>query len=195
MAVGGTQFNENGQASTYWNTVNGSDGLSVKSYIPENVWNQSCTSAQCDANANILAGGGGASTIFSKPSWQSGVTGIPTDGARDLPDVSLSAAGHDPYLLCYEGSCQTGFVATVFGTSASAPSFAGIMALVNQKTGSRQGQANYVLYRLAAAENSLPVQRVEDHSSARRHLHLQRRYGGQQRCSRRGWVRKSQREI
>ena len=153
VAVGGTQFNENGQASTYWKTVNGSDGLSVKSYIPENVWNQSCTSAQCNANANILAGGGGASTIFSKPSWQSGVTGIPSDGARDLPDVSLSAAGHDPYLLCFEGSCQTGFVATVFGTSASAPSFAGIMALVNQKTGSRQGQANYVLYRLAAAEN------------------------------------------
>ncbi len=153
VAVGGTQFNENGKASTYWKTVNGSDGLSVKSYIPENVWNESCTTAQCNTNANILAGGGGASTIFSKPSWQSGVAGIPSDGARDLPDVSLSAAGHDPYLLCYEGSCQTGFVATVFGTSASAPSFAGIMALVNQKTGSRQGQANYVLYRLAAAEN------------------------------------------
>ena len=81
------------------------------------------------------------------------MTGIPSDGARDLPDVSLSAAGHDPYLLCYEGSCANGFVATVFGTSAAAPSFAGIMALVNQKTGSRQGQANYVLYRLAAAEN------------------------------------------
>ncbi len=153
VAVGGTQFNENGQGGTYWKTVNGSDGLSVKSYIPENVWNQSCASAQCGTKANILAGGGGASAIFSKPSWQSGVTGIPNDGARDLPDVSLSAAGHDPYLLCYEGSCQTGFVATVFGTSASAPSFAGIMALVNQKTGSRQGQANYVLYRLAAAEN------------------------------------------
>ena len=51
---------------------------SVKSYIPENVWNQSCASAQCGANANILAGGGGASAIFSKPSWQSGVTGIPS---------------------------------------------------------------------------------------------------------------------
>jgi subtilase family serine protease len=160
VAVGGTQFNENGQASTYWKTVNGPDGLSVKSYIPENVWNQSCTSAQCNANANILAGGGGASTIFSKPSWQSGVAGIPTDGARDLPDISLSAAGHDPYVLCYEGSCQTGFVATVFGTSASAPSFAGIMALVNQKTGSRQGQANYVLYRLAAAESRRPRTRL-----------------------------------
>ncbi|MGH9546750.1 MAG: Ig-like domain repeat protein [Terriglobales bacterium] len=153
IAVGGTQFNENGHGSTYWKTVNGSDGLSAKSYIPENVWNQSCTYTQCNSNENILAGGGGASAIFSKPSWQSGVTGIPKDGARDLPDVSLSAGGHDPYLLCYEGSCQSGFVAEVFGTSASAPSFAGIMALVDQKTGSRQGQANYVLYRLAAGEN------------------------------------------
>src|SRR5581483_2245351 len=36
------------------------------------------------------------------------------------------------------------------------PAFAGIMSLVDQKTGSRQGQANYVLYRLAATENFLP---------------------------------------
>ena len=36
------------------------------------------------------------------------------------------------------------------GTSAAAPAFAGIMALVNQKTGERQGNANYVLYPLAA---------------------------------------------
>ena len=115
---------------------------------------------------------------------------------RAICPMSLSsAAGHDPYLLCYEGSCQTGFVATVFGTSASAPSFAGIMALVNQKTGSRQGQANYVLYRLAAAETLSQCNAIEDHSPSRPHLHLQRRYRGQQRCSRRGWVRKPQREI
>ena len=69
------------------------------------------------------------------------------------------------------------------------------MALVNQKTGSRQGQANYVLYRLAPRKHLSQCNAFEDHSSARRHLHLQRRYGGQQRCSRRGWVRKSQREI
>jgi subtilase family serine protease len=157
VAVGGTQFNENGHNATYWNTTNGPDGVSAKSYIPENVWNQSCTSAQCGGNANIVAGGGGASVFFSKPSWQSGVSGIPNDGARDLPDVSLTAAGHDAYLMCLEGSCvpdsqgNIQFVGAA-GTSASAPSFAGIMALVNQKTGSRQGQANYVLYRLAASE-------------------------------------------
>jgi hypothetical protein len=40
------------------------------------------------------------------------------------------------------------------GTSASASSFASIMALVDQKMGSSQGQADYVLYPLAAAENA-----------------------------------------
>jgi hypothetical protein len=77
---------------------------------------------------------------------------------RDLPDVSLTAAGHDPYLLCVAGSCVPDaqgriFFAGVGGTSASTPAFAGIIALVGGKTGSRQGQPNYVLYRLAASQN------------------------------------------
>jgi hypothetical protein len=157
VAVGGTQFNENGHDSTFWSNSEGAGGLSAKSYIPENVWNESCSSARCGANANTEAGGGGASVIFAKPSWQSGVSGIPNDGARDLPDVSLTASSHNPYLLCLESSCtpdSQGFIQLlgISGTSASAPSFASIMALVNQKTGARQGQANYVLYRLAASE-------------------------------------------
>ncbi len=157
VAVGGTQFNENGQDSTFWSNSEGAGGLSAKSYIPEDVWNSSCSSAQCGGKANTAAGGGGASVIFGKPSWQAGVSGIPNDGARDLPDVSFTASDHDPYLLCLEGSClpdSNGFITlfAVAGTSGSAPSFAGIMALVNQKTGARQGQANYVLYRLAATE-------------------------------------------
>lgn len=153
VAVGGTIFNENGHNSTYWNSTNDSSTLaSVKSYIPENVWNETCTTQCPSGAAPLAAGGGGASTFFSKPSWQSGVAGIPADNARDVPDVSLTAARHDPYLLCFEGSCQSGSAAAVFGTSAAAPSFAGIMALVREKTGSRLGQANYVLYRLAAAE-------------------------------------------
>jgi hypothetical protein len=91
---------------------------------------------------------------------------MPNDGARDIPDVSLSAASHDPYLLCIEGSCvpnaqnEIGFEG-VEGTSASAPSFAGIMALVEAKTGQvgtltggRQGLANYVLYALAEAQQA-----------------------------------------
>jgi subtilase family serine protease len=158
VAVGGTMFNENGQDSKYWKPSTGIISESVLSYIPENVWNESCTTAQCGQNAGIWAGSGGASVFFPKPSWQSGVKGIPADGKRDLPDVSLTAAGHDPYLLCLDGSCVPDAqnqisLYLVGGTSASAPSFAGIMALVDQKTKSRQGQADYVLYKLAATEN------------------------------------------
>jgi subtilase family serine protease len=152
VAVGGTLFNENGHDSTYWNAANSNTLASAKSYIPENVWNETCTT-QCPAGAAPLAaGGGGASVFFAKPPWQTGVAGIPPDNTRHLPDVSLTAASHDPYLLCFETSCQSSSFFGVSGTSAAAPSFAGIMALIDQKTGSRQGQANYVLYRLAAAE-------------------------------------------
>jgi hypothetical protein len=160
VAVGGTMFNENGQDSTYWKSTNAQGTLeSAISYIPEDVWNESCESGQSGCSkANIWAGGGGASTFFAKPSWQAGVAGIPADSARDVPDVSLTAASHDPYLLCIRGSCvpnangEISF-AGVGGTSASTPAFAGIMALVGQKTMVRLGQPNYVLYRLAAAEN------------------------------------------
>jgi len=160
VAVGGTVFNENGQDTKYWSSTNSQRGFeSALSYIPENVWNESCTASKCASGSkpNILAGSGGFSTFFTKPSWQSGVPGIPQDGARDLPDVSLTAALHDPYLLCLEGSCVPDsngniFFAAAAGTSASTPSFAGIMALVNQKMNSRQGQADYVLYKLAAGE-------------------------------------------
>jgi Pro-kumamolisin, activation domain/Bacterial Ig-like domain (group 3) len=147
VAVGGTMFNEGTNSSAYWYTTNNQSNLSsARSYIPENVWNESCSTC------GMWAGGGGASTFFSKPNWQSGVAGIPNDGARDVPDVSLTAAGgHDPYLLCFEGSCSQGSLYGVGGTSASAPSFAGIMALIVQQYG-RQGAANYTLYKLAAGE-------------------------------------------
>ena len=155
--VGGTQFDEDAGSGPYWSGSSQSAYyLTAYSYIPEDVWNQSCAAPGCEY-PNIVAGGGGASEYFTKPSWQSGVTGIPNDGARDVPDVSLTAsAAHDPYLLCIDGSCASGLSSPNFqgigGTSASAPAFAGIMALVRQRTGSRQGQANAVLYKLAAAE-------------------------------------------
>ena len=159
VAVGGTVFNENGK-TTYWTSSNTSTFESAVSYIPEDVWNDSCPQSTCGSNANIWAASGGASTLVSKPSWQStSVTGVPNDGARDVPDVSLSAASHDPYLVCLEGSCIPNgqgefYIYFVWGTSASAPSFAGVMALVEQQNGGRQGQANYVLYRLAQTENA-----------------------------------------
>ncbi|HEX4310944.1 MAG TPA: protease pro-enzyme activation domain-containing protein [Acidobacteriaceae bacterium] len=97
----------------------------------------------------------GTTTGYAKPAWQTG-TGVPADKVRDIPDVSLFAAdgpNYSYYAVCYQdGDCQPNSsgpvqVYGVGGTSASAPAFAGIMALVNQKYG-RQGQADFVLYPL-----------------------------------------------
>jgi Pro-kumamolisin, activation domain/Bacterial Ig-like domain (group 3) len=165
VAVGGTVFNDTADPGKYWSTTN-TNQESALSYIPEDVWNDSCLSTTCGSNANIAAGSGGSSQFFSKPSWQAGVTGIVSDNTRDLPDVSLTAGPHDGYVLCLEASCVPNaqgefFLALVGGTSASTPSFAGIMALVDQQManldpaqGPRQGQANYVFYRLAASQNA-----------------------------------------
>lgn len=151
----------------YWSGSNSlTSGASALEHIPEQTWNDS-TSTSLDA------GGGGASTIFSKPSWQSG-NGVPGDGKRDVPDIALNASnGHDPYLICSQDffagtsgvtSCANGFRSSstnssennlldaVGGTSAGAPTFAGILALINQATGSNGlGNVNPMLYRLAAS--------------------------------------------
>jgi len=171
VAVGGTVFNENGDPSKYWGST-AAPAETALSYIPEDVWNESSLSnglwsSSGGASAGNLQSGVGTTGGVSKPSWQYGVTGIPADGVRDLPDVALTAASHDPYLLCLEGSCvpnsQGEFqVYFVSGTSAAAPSFAGIMTLVDEATGStmghRQGLANYYLYRLAGTTSSYPSQ-------------------------------------
>jgi len=171
VAVGGTMFNENGLASKYWISTPPISETAI-SYIPENVWNESSlTNGLWSSSGGASAGNiqsGGTTRGVPKPSWQAGVIGIPQDTVRDLPDVSLTAGAHDPYLLCLDGSCVPDsqgqvFVYFVGGTSASAPSFAGIMALVEQQmlnTGqtARQGQANYGLYRLAASQSIYPSQ-------------------------------------
>ncbi len=104
---------------------------------------------------------------YAKPTWQSG-SGVPNDMARDLPDISLfSSSGQlsgSFYIICASdigGTCATGGSSFSFigvgGTSAAAPAFAGIMALVNQNMVSnsltgRQGNANFVLYPMSAAQ-------------------------------------------
>jgi subtilase family serine protease len=142
-AVGGTAFNE--QAGSYWSATNDANGASALSYIPEMAWN----------DTGVLkaswAGSGGASTFFPKPSWQTG-PGVPDDGARDYPDVALTASFvHDPYLVTFNGNTGGGG-----GTSASAPAFAGMMVLLNHylvASGAQDkpglGNVNQMLYGLA----------------------------------------------
>ena len=168
VAVGGTDFDDLASLATYWATSNASPSqTSALSYIPEQSWNDSscvanypaaCTSP--DTNADYAAGGGGASTAYSKPSWQTALT--PADGHRDLPDISLFAgngANRSFYVICQSDRNTDGAPCDlqspyqhflgVGGTSASAPAFAAIVALLNQSTGRRLGNVNPVLYGLA----------------------------------------------
>lgn len=163
VAVGGNMFIAND--STFWNATNSQSTFeSAIRYIPEIVWNES--------TQNPEASGGGVSILFNKPVWQTGVTNIPSDGKRDVPDVAFDAAAqHDPVIICVADiqSQQPGgltcvpnaqgefTVLPIGGTSVAAPSFAGIMALVNAAQHNRQGQANYVLYKLAANEVTNPT--------------------------------------
>lgn len=136
-SVGGTQFNEG--AGNYWSATNNASGTSVLSYIPETTWNDSAEDGE------PAASGGGASILFSKPSWQT-ASGVPADNARDVPDVALNASDdHDPYVVYTSGSLQA-----YGGTSFGAPTFAGLAALVNQNLGSNGlGNINPKLYSLA----------------------------------------------
>jgi subtilase family serine protease len=146
VAVGGTQFDEGAQASLYWATKpDAATGLSAVSYIPEKGWNESGTKPGGHSN---WASGGGVSATKPKPSWQAG-PGVPADGKRDVPDISLAAATHDGYFV-YQS--DNGGAATIGGTSAASPAMAGIMALVVQKAGGRQGNANRGFYPLASAQ-------------------------------------------
>ncbi len=126
------------------------------------------------------AGSGGPSTCFTgvpsipgvvsgtckgnpKPSWQTGVPGIPNDGERDQPDLSFFAANGvwgSFYVECMSDTKEGGTTCTPRndalylgggGTSFASPAMAGIQALVDQHYG-KQGNANYVYYKLAARQ-------------------------------------------
>lgn len=139
--VGGTEFSEG--SGTYWASTNGAGGGSALSYIPEKVWNESGK----DGGSGLWASGGGISEFYTQPSWQKGISGANSNGMRAVPDVALTAASHDGYLICENGSWWV-----IAGTSAASPSFAGIMAIVDQKqSGAGQGNANPTLYGLLEA--------------------------------------------
>jgi uncharacterized protein (TIGR03437 family) len=149
-SVGGTELNDSGGA--YWAASNSATDASALSYIPEVPWNDALIS-----NA-LEAGGGAPSGLFPKPAWQTG-PGVPNDGARDLPDISLPASPYQYAYLVQSG----GRLNAVGGTSASSPAWAGIAALLNQYLTMQGtiaqgtiaqpglGNINPALYRLAQA--------------------------------------------
>jgi subtilase family serine protease len=141
VCVGGTQFLDTNTSGAYWSSSNTAGTMaSALGYIPEGAWNES-------GKGTLNASGGGPSLAWSKPAWQA-APGVPADAARDTPDVALTAAAHDGYMTY----THNGGMMAVLGTSAATPSFGGMLALVQQASGSRLGNANPVLYQLGAAQ-------------------------------------------
>jgi len=169
--VGGTEMTQAnatpGSSNPYWQqeTTNGGIILTTAlSYIPEIAWNDD------SSQYGLSASGGGTSALAARPSWQTGVTGIPSGSFRLVPDVSLYSSPNYPgYLYCTSdesdwfpgdnqgdpaqtASCgatsgtyefydnQTGYFTVAGGTSFAAPIFAGMMAIVNQAKGYTTGQ-------------------------------------------------------
>ncbi len=122
IAVGGTALDP------------GFDSLgNATGHVSESVWNDA-----------LGASGGGPSTSVSKPAYQV-APGVPEDGKRDQPDVALLASPSIPgYAIVIEGR-----FAMVGGTSVATPSWAGIVALLNQAAQpDGSGVLNYALYPL-----------------------------------------------
>jgi subtilase family serine protease len=186
----------------YWNTNDSQPYESALSYIPEVTWNQSCGSnllasflsfqdsttytAEQVCNGDTPfgtdftyvdgAGGGGISSLYRLPIWQS-VYGVGGNGTsrtmRNLPDISLFASANfwnhalqfcESDILtgtgngtpCDYSNASEGGIMAAGGTSFVAPQFNGVIALINQASYRRQGQANYKLYAMASHEYGIP---------------------------------------
>lgn len=153
--VGGTIFSDPNPAP-YWSTSTTVVNTALQ-YIPEVAWNET-------GSGGLIAGGGGVSTFFPTPSWQWAPGNFTGTAGRFVPDVSFTASwDHDAYLVCsqvdnsttYGTTCTNGFLSSLDyfwfngGTSASAPSFAGMLTLLSQKYGPL-GNVNQTLYSLAS---------------------------------------------
>jgi MYXO-CTERM domain-containing protein len=165
-SVGGTGFAIPGGL-----TFDGSGNVTARG--TETVWNESDNP---NSTSGIAQGGGGISSIFTRPSYQSGVptctplgslpTGVTASSMREVPDVALTAASggtqYGYFVECTLDASQSDCAATgarpivveIGGTSASTPAFAGVIALARQATGGRLGNINPLLYTLQASTPS-----------------------------------------
>jgi subtilase family serine protease len=138
-AVGGTelQLTANGQRTA-----------------PDRVWNDTYSrdvNEYLDGNAgpNPLAGGGGKSIFFSRPSYQDGVSNV-VGNSRGVPDISMSAAcnGAVDVYSSFPGQAAGWYPSC--GTSEATPLFAGVVALASQVAGHPLGLINPMIYQLEA---------------------------------------------
>jgi len=130
LACGGTQLVASGNSIT-----------------SETVWNELAN--------NEGATGGGISDVFPLPSWQNGA-GVPPSAnpnknvGRGVPDVTGDADPTTGYVTRVDGNPDV-----IGGTSAVAPLWAGLIALLNQSIGKPVGFINPLLYQDAGTARDL----------------------------------------
>jgi len=193
VSVGGTDFYDTalGQNAAYWRQNDNKIGGSALSYVPEIPWDNSCASPIifkydggtgaipfCNSGSNAplqngVGASGSQSVYYRKPDWQlTGVLGMPDDGVRDQPDVSLFAANgiwNHFLVFCmsdpHEGGspCDYKNINDIFGnaaggTSFASPAFAGIQALVQETFGNTLlGNPAPEYYQIAKAQFATPL--------------------------------------
>lgn len=146
-----------------------------------------CDSALAQSNSNLTVGAGsggpsgcasgvsdmnfvvgGTCRGYAKQAWQTGAPGNPSDGVRDLPDVSLFAGDgvwSHYYVVCFSDFSNGGSPCDgepvnwsgAGGTSFASPIMAGFQALINQKMNGAQGNPNPVYYSLASGSAASEV--------------------------------------
>jgi len=148
----------------WYQTVASTFGVDVSGYVDvagAGGGVSSCTTSDGQTVASCTGG-------YPKPIWQAGPPGIPPDGKRDVPDVSFFASNGflgSAYLICVTAALPSGTTSCTYsataeqtaeevgGTSVASPAMAGVMALINQKVGTPQGNPNAELYSLAEKQN------------------------------------------
>ncbi|NEN83506.1 S53 family peptidase [Paenibacillus elgii] len=125
LACGGTRLESSGSAITQ-----------------EVVWNEGALGGG--------ATGGGVSDVFDRPDWQANANVPPSANperriGRGVPDWAGNADPATGYQILVDGTR-----AVIGGTSAVAPLFAGLIAIINQKLGHSVGFINPILYNLSA---------------------------------------------
>jgi subtilase family serine protease len=140
-AVGGTELHLNASGThtspdTVWNDT-------YNKNVQEHVFG--------DGGPNPFATSGGVSSVFSRPSYQDGVSSLVGD-QRGLPDISMSGGCAGEVLVYESFPGTTAGWYPVCGTSESSPLFSGIVALADQVNGGPLGLINPALYAMSAAQ-------------------------------------------
>jgi subtilase family serine protease len=102
-----------------------------------------------DPDSLVQASGGGFSHLFGRPSYQNGVAGI--GAMRGVPDVAADANPHTGFPVVTSAGSGSYTISGHGGTSAAAPTWAGIIALADQYAKRHLGFVNPAIYEIAAS--------------------------------------------